>query len=114
MVNQDLTKRRTSASLIVIERTFFMKTLSLMFWLLLVAGPALANSGGVANGGVGNGNGNGNHLHRAPAPLIGYGLPSALVVGAGLLGANFLARKRRWTPTRPLPPAIGAAAADRD
>ena len=62
---------------------------------MLVLSPALANPGGVPNGGVGNGNGNGNqsHVQGAPGPLVGAGIP-ALVIGLGY-GAYWLVRRRR-------------------
>jgi hypothetical protein len=73
-----------------------MKAAFLSLWILLCAVPAFADSGGVPNGGVGNGNGNGNqqHMGGAPAPLLGFGIPSALAVGSVLLGAKLLKRKR--------------------
>jgi hypothetical protein len=65
-------------------------------WILLAAAPVLAAPGnGNGNGGVGNGNGNGNAKHvGAPAPLLGFGIPSALAIGGVLLGAKLLKRKR--------------------
>jgi hypothetical protein len=62
--------------------------------LMLVLSPALADPGGIPNGGVGNGNGNGNEKHAqgAPGPLVG-GIP-ALVIGVGY-GAYWLVRRRR-------------------
>lgn len=73
-----------------------MKILTLIIWLCLSATPVFADAGGVPNGGVGNGNGVGNETHEgAPAPLLGLGLPSALAVGAVLLGAKLLERRRR-------------------
>jgi hypothetical protein len=72
-----------------------MKILFLSLWMLLGAAPVFADPGGVPNGGVGNGNGNGNEKHvGAPAPLLGFGIPSALAIGGVLLGAKFLRRKR--------------------
>jgi hypothetical protein len=71
-----------------------MKFLFLSLWILLGAVPVLADPGGVPNGGVGQGNGNGNITHEgAPAPLLGFGFPSALAIGGVLLGAKFLRRK---------------------
>jgi hypothetical protein len=61
-----------------------MKVLLLSLWILLGAMPVFANPGGIPNGGVGNSNGNGNGLHAAPAPLLGVGIPSALVIGGVL------------------------------
>lgn len=73
-----------------------MKALVLSILLCMGAMPVFADPGGVPNGGVGNGNGNGNLKHEAaPAPLIGLGIPSALAVGAVLLGAKLLERRRR-------------------
>jgi hypothetical protein len=71
-----------------------MKRLTLILWLCLSASPVLADPGGVPNGGVGNGNGNENHM-GAPAPLLGFGIPSALAVGGVLLGAKLFGRRRR-------------------
>ena len=63
---------------------------------MLGAVSAFADPGGVPNGGVGNGNGNGNEKHMgAPAPFIGFGIASALMVGGVLLGANLFRRRRR-------------------
>ena len=64
-------------------------------WILLGAVPAFADPGGIPNGGVGNGNGNEKHM-AAPAPLIGFGIPSAFAVGAVLVGAKLMGRCRRW------------------
>jgi len=73
-----------------------MKILLFSVWLCLGAAAVLADPGGVPNGGVGNGNGNGNEKHLgAPAPLLGFGIPSALAVGGVLLGAKLLGRRRR-------------------
>jgi hypothetical protein len=44
---------------------------------------------------VGHERDDGNRMHAAPAPLLGFGIPSALAVGGVLLGAGYLARKRR-------------------
>jgi hypothetical protein len=72
-----------------------MKVLFVSLWILLGAVPVFADPGGVPNGGVGQGNGNGNEKHlSAPAPLLGFGIPSALAIGGVLLGAKFLRRKR--------------------
>jgi len=77
-----------------------MKVLLLSLWILLsavrvFAAPGNGNgNGGAGNGGVGNGNGNGNMVHAAPAPLLGFGIPSALAIGGVLLGAKLLRRKR--------------------
>ncbi|MGY3611229.1 hypothetical protein [Bradyrhizobium sp. Leo121] len=62
---------------------------------MLILSPALADQGGIPNGGVGNGNGNGNEKHAqgAPAPLLGAGIP-ALAIGLGY-GAYWLVRRRR-------------------
>ena len=73
-----------------------MRVTFLSLWILLGAVPAFADPGGVPNGGVGNGDGNGNEKHlAAPAPLIGFGIPSALAVGGVLLGAKLLRRRPR-------------------
>lgn len=64
-----------------------------VFLSILVLSPALADQGGIPNGGVGNGNGNGNKAHGAPAPLLGAGIPG-LVIGLGY-GAYWLVRRRR-------------------
>jgi hypothetical protein len=72
-----------------------MKVLLLSLWMLLGAVPVFANPGGVPNGGVGQGNGEGNEKHvGAPAPLLGFGIPSALAIGGVLLGAKLLKRRR--------------------
>jgi hypothetical protein len=60
---------------------------------MFVLSPALADPGGIPNGGVGNGNGKGNIAHGAPAPLLGAGIPG-LVIGLGY-GAYWLVRRRR-------------------
>jgi hypothetical protein len=56
---------------------------------IFVVSSALANPGGIPNGG----NGNGNQIHGAPAPLVGAGIPG-LVIGLGY-GAYWLVRRRR-------------------
>jgi hypothetical protein len=71
-----------------------MRVAILSFWIFLGAVPAFADPGGVPNDGNGNGNGNEKHM-AAPAPLIGFGIPSALMVGGVLLGANLFRRRRR-------------------
>jgi len=63
------------------------------FFTIIIFSPALADKGGIPNGGVGQGNGNGNKVHGAPAPLLGAGIPG-LVLGAGY-GAYWLLRRRR-------------------
>ena len=72
-----------------------MKILVLSIWLSLGAAAVLADPGVVPNGGVGNGNGNGNekHLNGAPAPLLGFGIPSAFAVGSVLLGAKLFRQR---------------------
>ncbi len=74
-----------------------MKFLALIIWLCVSAISAFANPGGVPNGGVGNGNGNGNGMHGAPAPLLGFGIPSAAAVGGVLIAARVLERRRRYS-----------------
>jgi hypothetical protein len=72
-----------------------MRVWLLAIWILFAAVPAFAAPGnGNGNGGVGQGNGKGNAVHGAPAPLLGFGIPSALAVGGVLLGAKLLRRKR--------------------
>lgn len=71
-----------------------MKTIMASVVLSIIAlSPALADPGGVPNGGVGqgNGNGNGNKIHGAPGPLAGAGLPIAIVG----YGVYWLVRRRR-------------------
>ena len=58
---------------------------------IFVLSPALANPGGIPDGGVGQGNGNGNHVHGAPGPVAGAGLPFAIVG----YGVYWLVRRRR-------------------
>jgi hypothetical protein len=72
-----------------------MKVVFLSLWVLMAAVPALANAVGIPNGGVGHHHRMGNQFHGgAPAPLIGAGIPAAIVVGGVLLGARRLRRKR--------------------
>ena len=73
-----------------------MRSSILTVLLCISALPALADPGGIPNGGVGNGNGNGNekHILGAPAPLLGAGIPAALILGGVLLGAKLIRRKR--------------------
>jgi len=72
-----------------------MKVLLLSLWILLSAVRVFAAPGnGNGNGGTGNSNGNGNVVHAAPAPLLGFGIPSALAIGGVLLGAKLFRRKR--------------------
>jgi len=72
-----------------------MKVLLLSLWILLGAMPVFAAPGnGNGNGGTGNSNGNGNVVHTAPAPLLGFGIPSVLAIGGVLLSARLLRRKR--------------------
>lgn len=73
-----------------------MRALLLVLSLCMTVMPALANPGGIPNGGVGKGHGKGNIKHEvAPAPLLGYGIPSALAIGGILLGAKLRGRVRR-------------------
>lgn len=73
-----------------------MKAIVLSIWFCMIAMPAFADAGGIQNGGVGNGNGVGNQKHEpAPAPLLGFGISSALAVGAVVLGGKLWERKRR-------------------
>jgi hypothetical protein len=74
---------------------FTMNKFILIIFFCLATTPAFANAGGVPNGGVGHLQGHGNHLHEAPAPLIGYGLPSLVALGAGLIAARLFRRARR-------------------
>ncbi len=72
-----------------------IKILLLSIWVCIGAVPVFADPGGIPNGGDGNGNGNGNLKHEgAPAPLLGFSIPSALAVGGVLLGAKFLGWRR--------------------
>ena len=68
-----------------------MKVAFLSLWILLGAVPAFADRGGIPNGGVGNEH----HMHRAPAPLLGLGIPAALAVGGVLFGAKLWGRRHR-------------------
>jgi hypothetical protein len=57
---------------------------------------ALANPGGVPNGGVGQGGGvNGPSHGGAPLPIVGAGIPGLAVLGAGYL----IFRRRRTNKT---------------
>ena len=60
---------------------------------IMVLSSALADPGGIPNGGVGNGTGNGNVIHAAPGPVLGAGIPG-LVIGIGY-GAYWLVRRRQ-------------------
>ena len=68
-----------------------MKVAFLSLWILLGAVPAFADRGVTSNGGVGNEH----HMHRAPAPLLGLGIPAALAVGGVLFGAKLWGRRHR-------------------
>ena len=72
-----------------------MRALAVSLWISLRSIPAFADPGGVPNGGVGQDNGSGNLVHAAPAPLLGFGIPSALAIGGVLLGAKLLGRRRQ-------------------
>jgi hypothetical protein len=84
------------------RRKGHMKILALSLWVLFSAMPAFAHAGGERNGGFGHDRGygvghdrdDGNRMHAAPAPLLGFGIPSALAIGGVLLGAKLLRRKR--------------------
>ena len=68
-----------------------MKVAFLSLWILLGTMPAFADRGSIPNGGAGHDHG----IHGAPAPLLGFGIPSALAVGGALLAAKLLGRRRR-------------------
>ena len=73
-----------------------MKVVFLSLWILIGTVPALADAGGTPNGGIGHDRGIGNERHMgAPAPLIGFGIQSALAVGGVFLTAKLLGRRRR-------------------
>jgi hypothetical protein len=67
--------------------------------IVIAASAAVAilasTAGGLAqqNGNNQGQNNQGGGTHPAPAPAIGTGLPTAMIVGGVLLGATFL---RRW------------------
>ena len=69
-----------------------MKILTLIAWLCLGATPAFAQQ---ATATVTPTPCSTCGIRGAPAPLLGFGIPSALAVGGVLLGANLLRRRRR-------------------
>jgi len=70
-----------------------IKVVLFAIWLCVGMIPAFAQSGNNNDQGQNNNN-QGQNTQRAPAPLIGLGIPAALAVGGVLLGAKLLNRKR--------------------
>jgi hypothetical protein len=72
-----------------------MRVLGVAFWLLCVAGPALAPAwaGDGFGGGWGGGFGGG-HQHGAPAPLLAAGLPAFAAFGGGALTLRWARRRQ--------------------
>jgi hypothetical protein len=69
-----------------------MKGLTLIIWLCLGTVPALAQNAATTSAVPSP---CAAAVCRAPAPLIGLGLPAAFAVGGVLLGAKLLKRSRR-------------------
>lgn len=69
-----------------------MKILMLIGWLCVSAIPAFAQTATTTNACPSTASCG---YHGAPAPLLGFGIPSGLAVGGVLLGAKLL---RRWRP----------------
>jgi hypothetical protein len=71
-----------------------MKILTIIVCLGLSMVPAFGQSNQGNQGGNHQGQ-NGGSYHGAPAPLIGFGIPSGIAAGGVLLGAKLLRQRRR-------------------